>query len=345
MHLPISWLANRDHSGIARWHLRWRDDLEEVVVKGFPKALHTRRIYTGESLRYLRNPNAPESQATIPVASPDQALFEALIMERVMAGQGFLAHPLGVSHVRILADGQLAVHLDAPERDMRHGPLDETMAQHLLPCGEPGEWFCGVAGLRVVAVEGSSLTIGMAGTTARLILIAHTGWTKWLARKKKSAIALGELPLWEAPGITAGELESIPPQIRRLAWLGSGLLRRIALFHNVGNAYWVKGWTMGDHWKIEMFIHPDLDPGHDNFVDWLTLPPYGLSLQSEYRSCTCNRSVGHLRGCWQELTHRDDPQAGVLQLRFHMSDVGIRWGRRLADSGARSSWLSRTGLS
>ncbi|SLG64208.1 Uncharacterised protein [Mycobacteroides abscessus subsp. abscessus] len=102
---------------------------------------------------------------------------------------------------------------------------------------------------------------------------------------------------------------------------------------------------MGDHWKIEMFIHPDLDPGHGNFVDWLTLPPYGLSLRSEYRSCTCNRSVGHLRGCWQELTHRDDPQAGVLQLRFHMSDVGIRWGRRLADSGARSSWLSRTGLS
>ncbi len=313
-------------------------------MNGFSNTPRDRGMYTGESSRYLRNPNSPRSGASIPAASPDQELLEALVMQGILAGQGFLAHPLGVSHVRILPAGRLAVHLDPPERAKRVNPVDEQMALNLFPRRDRNELVGGVPGLRVVAMQHTAMTIGLAGTSARLTLVAHSGWTRWLARMKQEAVALRTHPLWEEREMTVAEQDWIQPWTRRSAWIGSGLLRRIGLLHSVANTYWVKGRPMGDLWKIEMFTHPGVNLNHEDLVNRLTDPQLGLPLKQKYCSCSCSHNLRYSPGCTVELAHRVDPRAGGLQLRLYVSPLGRDWGPRLADAGARSSWLERIGL-
>ncbi|OBJ97442.1 hypothetical protein A5638_14840 [Mycolicibacterium fortuitum] len=302
---------------------------------------------TGESRRYLLNSDVLDDDASIPFADTEQALFEALVMRAVMDSQGWLAHPLGVSHIRLPRRGGFPmVHIDPPTSG---DPIDETMAHNLLPVRTPDGEAMGVPGLRLLGAAGKDLQLGMAGSKARLALRAHVGWRRWLAQWSDTVIANGGAPLFkDFDELTAAEQSWLSAEQRRLAWLGSSLLRRIGIFHQVSVAYGVRGWVSDDRWKVELTINPTLDPGHDEFIATLTDPAHGIPLLVESRSCSCEMNgpygPGSRRDCWFELAPRDVRVRGGLQLRFRMSTPNADWSSRFAAAGADPRWLARTGL-
>ncbi|ORA62081.1 hypothetical protein BST24_08000 [Mycobacteroides franklinii] len=124
-----------------------------------------------------------------------------------------------------------------------------------------------------------------------------------------------------------------------MPWLGSGLLRRVGLFHLIGRAYVVRGWTADGKWKIEMNRHADIDVDHDIFLSLLTESAFGLPLKEVSRWCNCGRGAGIPNGCWIELVHKDNRITGGLQLRFCSERPDQTFIQELADSGADINWL------
>ncbi|MBX7473492.1 hypothetical protein K1Y80_46580 [Streptomyces sp. MAG02] len=224
---------------------------------------------------------------------------------------------------------------------------------HLLPSAEPGVQVGGVMRLRVIGVRDMDLHLNLVRTDSRLVLRGAPGtrWRPLLARQRRDLEEGGLVPLWDeaeaSPYELADEREytSLVRTDRDLAWLGSGLLRRIAVFQNFSTAYSTRSWIAGNEWIFELDTHRDVSLAHDAFLNRLMDDVWGLPLRVMRRYCGCGLRATALRGhqCTFYLEHQHPDVPGVMQIRFRWGDPvhgdGVR--QRLEDLNADRGWLDR----
>ncbi|MFW6695070.1 hypothetical protein ACHZ99_29100, partial [Streptomyces sp. MAR4 CNX-425] len=167
---------------------------------------------------------------------------------------------------------------------------------NLLPYADPGVQVDGAFGLRVAGVQNTDLHLTRVNSDGRLIVrgIPGTRWQHELSARWQELDEGGHPPLWQEPVLSSFEREDEikHPRVRKgdreLAWLGSGLLRRIALFHTSSSAYSTRSWIKGDEWIFELDTRRDAPLEHDTLLARLTDPIWGLSLRISDSHCTCH---------------------------------------------------------
>ncbi|MFF5637460.1 hypothetical protein [Streptomyces sp. NPDC012825] len=314
----------------------------------------TRSCYSGEPFQYASEAlRAHRHAPLLPDARGGQALLEAQVMKELGRGGEWWAHPVGIAGMR-LTPGQSVVVLDSHSgsRPGRKFPMADYALAHLLPSAEPGVQVSGVMRLRVVAVRNADLHLELVGTESRLVLRGAPGtrWRPLLAQRRRDLEEGGLVPLWGVTGPSPYELEdehqfaSLTQTDRDLAWLGSELLRRIAIFQNFSTAYSTRAWITGDEWIFELDTHRDASLEHDAFLDRLMDDIWGLPLRIRRRYCDCSLQ-GTARGyqCTFYLEHQSPGVRGVMQIRFRWGDTvyGDDVRRRLEDLNANRDWLDR----
>ncbi|MFH8615083.1 hypothetical protein ACH4E8_08395 [Streptomyces sp. NPDC017979] len=223
---------------------------------------------------------------------------------------------------------------------------------HLLPSAEPGVQVGGVMRLRVAAVRNTELHLNLVDTDSRLVLRGSPGtrWRSLLVRRRRDLEERGYVPLWDETEPSPHELEderefaSLVQVDRDLAWLGSKLLRRIAIFQNFSSAYSTRSWIAGSRWIFELDTHRDVPLAHDAFLDRLVDATWGLPLRTTRSHCECTMQWAR-RGyqCTFHLKHERSEVPGTLQIRFRWGDpvYGDDARQRLEDLNADRDWLDR----
>ncbi|MEU2060347.1 hypothetical protein [Streptomyces sp. NPDC013455] len=230
--------------------------------------------------------------------------------------------------------------------------MSDYALAHLLPVAEPGFQVGGVMRLRVAGVRGTDLHLKLADTDSRLVLRGAPGtrWRHLLADRRRALEEDGFVPLWDEAEPSSYELEdereyaSLVSRSQDLAWLGSALLRRIAIFQNFSTAYSTRSWITGDEWIFELDTHRDVPLAHDVFVDRLVDDVWGLPLRVARRHCDCGLRSTTGRGyqCTYYLRHRNPDMPGVMQIRFRWGDPVYGDPReRLQELHADRAWLDR----
>ncbi|MFH8346111.1 hypothetical protein [Streptomyces sp. NPDC018045] len=275
-------------------------------------------------------------------------------MKELGSGGEWWAHPVGIAGVR-LSPGQTVVVLDS-HTEHRRGqkfPMADYALAHLLPSAEPGVQVSGVMRLRVAGVRSADLHLKLVHTDSRLVLrgVPGTRWRSLLAERRQDLAGGGFVPLWDEAEPSPYELEderefsSLMHTYRDLAWLGSGLLRRIAIFQNFSTAYSTRSWITGDEWIFELDTHRDVPLAHDVFLDRLIDDVWGLPLKVTRSYCDCSLQGTARRGyqCTFYLEHQHPDVPGVMQIRFRWGDFvyGNDARQRLEDLNADRNWLDR----
>ncbi|MFC9141511.1 hypothetical protein ACFWGE_05720 [Streptomyces bacillaris] len=315
----------------------------------------TRSCYSGEPVQYAAEVlRAYREDPFLPDAHGEQAVLESQVMMELGRGGEWWAHPVGIVGLR-LAPGQPVVVLDSHSgsRPGRKFPMADYALAHLLPFAEPGVQVNGVMRLRVSGVRKTDLQLELVGTGSRLVLRGAQGtrWRHLLAERRRDLEEGGLLPLWDEAEVTSYELEderefaSLVQTGNDLAWLGSGLLRRIAIFQNFSTAYSTRSWITGDEWIFELDTHRNVPLDHDAFLDRLMDEAWGLPLRITRRYCDCSLLGTGRRGyqCTFYLEHRHPDVRGVIQVRFRWGDpvYGDDVRERLEDLDADQDWLDR----
>ncbi|MGK5631832.1 hypothetical protein [Streptomyces sp. URMC 123] len=303
------------------------------------------------SLQQLR----ADSHHPVPDAGPDQSRLEAAVFERLGGTIDYCAHPAGVAHVRPATD-HLAVALD-PKLGPSHR-LPEHCLAALLPTQYTGtdeqlEEPSGIVGVRLRGIDAAGLHLGLAGTDAHATLTGPTPkqWHSIVADLHAWCREKHHDPLWNTPELTRPELAYLAEHTTwwqeraEAAWVASGLLRRIALFHTVTKPFCVRYWQHGLGWKFELRYEHGVPLDHDAVIDHLAHPKWGMDLAVTRDSCACKPcdcDGGAERSCWFTL----DPQGdhGSIVIHFRRQKAGYDASRaygRLVAAGAEPAWLER----
>jgi hypothetical protein len=268
----------------------------------------------------------------IPDATGPQEHLEALILEHLRGDVDYFAHPLGIASVTPRPDS-ITVTLDASTT--RH---DRLLAAHalegLLPAEVPTELrtegetpVIGVPGLRVAQASRSALHLTLAKTTASLILTSDNSidWSDLLATRESDLAADGYTPCWSEANFTDAERTfhrdhaDLCQAVKEAAWLPSGLLRRVGLFHEVSTAFCTRYWVAGfDLWRFELKHEHGVPAPHEEFLAHLTDPKWGISLRVGRVHCVCDApgiDPQYDRQCTARLSSTGTRE-GTLQLRF-----------------------------
>jgi hypothetical protein len=319
--------------------------------------IRMRCLYTGESFRHLKgSPMAIDNKCPIPLATGDQALLESQVMAHLAHGSEWWAHPLGISKVFIDSREATVVHLDGHTElsDGKTFPMDSYAIGHLLPYAEPGVQVNGAPGLRVEAIRGTELHLTRVGGTSRLVLrgTSSTRWRQELADRWQSLDSDGYPPLWRDQILSSFERDDetkyprVTKRDRDVAWLGSALLRRIALFHTSSSSYSTRSWLADGEWVFELDTRRDVPLDHDTLLARLTDPVWGLPLRINRSYCSCDGPPlpddrWYTRQCTYHLAHTGG-RPGGLQIRFrHYPPAGGTPREKLKRIGANPSWLDR----
>lgn len=317
-----------------------------------------RIIYTGESYQvareFLKN---SDNLRPIPSPSTSQALFESDVFSRLSDGGSWSAHPVGINGVRLGSHHDVIIYLDS-HVELSSGdeyPMTAHALDRLLPYSEPGIQVNGVTGLRVAHVHGVDLHLRRVGTDSRIIIrgIPGCNWTKYLNERWNLLAENGYPPLWKSSSWTDHERhhEESAPTVSRIerdiAWLGSGLLRRVALFHTASSAYSTRSWISDDEWIFELDAQYDVGIDHETLLSRLTDPIWGLPLRIAEHYCTCGNprlpdDSRYMRQCIYYLEHPEGRPCG-LQIRFRADPAGHEYDAReqLERLGADMAWLDR----
>ncbi len=334
-----------------------RSRTDPTVTAGgrLTRLARTRSHYSGEPVQYaseaLRN---HRHLPLLPDAQDAQAVLEAAVMEKLGRGGEWWAHPVGIAGVH-LAPHRSVVVLDSHSgsRSGKKLPTSDYALAHLLPSAEPGVQVGGVMRLRVAGIRNLDLHLRLVNTESRLVLRGTPGtrWHHLLAERRRDLEEGGFVPLWDEPGPSPYEREderefaSLVQRGRDLAWLGSGLLRRIAIFQHASTAYSTRSWITGDEWIFELDTHRDVPLAHDGFLKSLVDDVWGLPLKITRRFCDCSLQGTARRGyqCTYYLEHRDPEVPGTMQIRFRWGDAvyGDDVRERLEELKADQEWLER----
>lgn len=327
-----------------------------MAAGGRPTRLaRTRSRYSGEPVQHVSEMLRTHREAPFfPDAQGEQAVLEAQVMKELGRGGEWWTHPVGIAGMR-LAPGQSVIVLDSHSgsRPGRRFPMADYALAHLLPSAEPGVQVSGVMRLRIDGVRKADLHLKLVNTDSQLVLRGGQGtrWRHLLAERRRELEEDEFVPLWDEAEVTSYELKderefvSLLQTGRDLAWLGSGLLRRIAMFQNFSTAYSTRSWITGDEWIFELDTHRNVSLAHDVFLDRLMDGAWGLPLRITRRHCDCSLPGAARRGyqCTFHLEHRHPDVPGVMQIRFRWGDpvYGDDVRERLKDLDADQDWLDR----
>ncbi|MEV0282145.1 hypothetical protein AB0I22_38040 [Streptomyces sp. NPDC050610] len=238
-----------------------------------------------------------------PAASPAQARLESLVLEQLGTSPDLCAHPFGITSLSS-ADTSLALYLDA-YMGRKRCSFPEHCLSRLLPAAPAtggGDDPHGIAGLRMSGIEADDRHLHLymvkgTGPTATLVLALPKGLTEGWAdierRHRRWCDENGLRPLWTAPqldGVESGYLStylSLEGSRARRAAVGSGLLRRIALFHTVTAFYRIQCWDDGDSWKVDARTAHPRARWRDQLLQRLCHPRWGLPVHMAHRFCRC----------------------------------------------------------
>ncbi|MFE7805874.1 hypothetical protein ACFU51_14655 [Streptomyces sp. NPDC057430] len=310
---------------------------------------------TGIGHQASLNQLTADSQHPVPDAGRDQSRLEAAVFERLGGTIDYCAHPAGVAHVRPATD-HLAVVVD-PKLGPSHR-LPEHCLEALLPTQYTGadeevEGPGGIVGVRLRGIDAAGLHLGIAGTDAHVTLTgpALKQWRSILAEHRARCRDEHREPLWDAPELTRTELAYLAKdptwweERAETAWVASGLLRRIALFHTVTKPFCVRYWQHGLGWKFELRYERGVPVDHDAVIEHLTHPKWGMALLVKRDSCACKPcdcDGGAERSCWFTLEPKGNH--GEVTIHFRQTragyDVSDVYGRLIA-AGAEAAWLER----
>jgi hypothetical protein len=321
------------------------------------KLARTRRLYTGEPFAVAKSAmRGRDNRHPIHSGPLPQAHLEAEIFAKLCSGGQWWAHPLGLSHVQS-ATKSAVVHLDSHTTFGSGTPYARSghALDQLLPSAEPGVQVNGVVGLRVVGIDGTDLHLTLVDSASHLVLsgIPGTDWAEELDERWRRYEKAEAPPLWQQPKLTAFEEAHIRdyPETwkaeRDLDWLGSSLLRRIAIFQTSSTAYSTRSWITGDTWIFELDTVRGIRLEHDVFLRRLMDPVWGLPLHIEEQYCSCRpeQELGdstYTLQCTYYLVHRGT-DGGGLQLRFRHGPrvYAGRTRSKLERLGASVKWLDR----
>lgn len=306
--------------------------------------------YTGESLQQVKHGIAIDRDAPIPAAVGEQALLESAVFRVLLRRHEWFAHPNGISRVRMNSGDAPIVCLDSHFAGYRGREVasSQTVVEGALPWIDSTGEVHGVVGLRVIDCDGPDLLVRLAGTESRLVLraVPHTRWESVIAAWHDGFAGSDDAPVWHEPAMTRAERRQdyLLGIDKALAWIGSGLLRRAALFHTMTSAYSTTMWTTGKVWMVEMDTRSDVAHDHQSFISCLLDPAWGLPVRLSDQWCECGTAPDpdNDRCCMVELEHTGLEQ-GSVRLRFrhihHSFDSGRR--RELLRAGADWQWLDR----
>ncbi|GGX72819.1 hypothetical protein GCM10010324_17800 [Streptomyces hiroshimensis] len=322
------------------------------------KLARTRQLYTGEPFHVAKETvRGGNNRSPLPVASVRQARLEAETFAKLCGGGQWWAHPFGIASVQAEAKSAV-VYLDS-HTTFRSGdpyPRSAHALDDLLPGAELGVQVNGIVGLRVAGIEGPDLHLTLAGGECHLILrgTAGTDWAEELDERWHRLEKAGSPPLWQEPQLTSHEETHIRdyPRVwrahRGLDWLGSALLRRIAVFHTSSTAYSSRSWIHDDEWIFELDTVRGIKLDHDAFLSRLMDPLWGIPLRIHSQHCSCDpdHQLGHSTytlQCTYHLAHPDTNGRGGLQLRFRHGPGAYSGGTRstLERLGSPAKWLDR----
>ncbi|PJN31651.1 hypothetical protein CG747_44165 [Streptomyces sp. CB02959] len=305
----------------------------------------------------LQHLKALPAQDPVPAANRDQARLEAVVFARLGGTSDYCAHPAGIARVRPSVD-HLVVEVDSklgPEHSLPKHCLQTLLPTEYIGRGgdeerEPG----GFAAVRLLGIDAAGLHLGLAGTDARVTITGPDPeqWRTMVTEHRAFCHDADLVPLWDAPALTPFESAYLAAdstwwekQADR-AWVASGLLRRIALFHTVTKPYSLNYWPHGLGWKFELRYEPDVPMDHEELLAHLTHPAWGMQLRATREHCACKPcdcDQGAERNCWYTLDEGGGRRDGI---RIHFRRVRVGWDtereyERLVAAGADSQWLAQ----
>ncbi|WP_034087933.1 hypothetical protein [Streptacidiphilus albus] len=279
--------------------------------------------YTGEAHESLRAriQAAPPDSALIPEPTQEQACLERQIFHTLAWPDDMALYPWGIKRVVPTIHG-LTLELE--------GDHVAPHAAKLLPRIDEYEEVRGVPGLRVEKWVDEQLQLHVLGTSAAVTLTGLSRGAWETAVKNMSGIAreegetmcdrvcsgaLTEGEWWFARGM----LQTAAP----VAWVTSGLLRRIALFNTIGMPIYFtswRGWGGGDElWCFDLDHQPRGDGcEHHSFLRALTDETFGLPLTVLDMRCgvdkpwhgSCSLDVGSSSGRPGQMNFRFNRRKG-----------------------------------
>lgn len=334
-----------------------------MSTHGFSKHNARRyRDYTGDSYQYAREVlPAWRELDPLPAASGPQALLESQVMQHINTGGSWWTHPLGIAGTRITGTG-LLVFLDRhTELSTKQAyPMSAFAAENLLPVAQIGSQVFGAIGLRVHVRSATDLVVTSADGDGEVVLRAarvevpdeRSDWARTLIRRSAEiADDTAFVSLWQQPRITAHEEEDLARYARvrqderSMAWIGSALLRRIALFATASSAYSTKSWINPGEWIFDLWVDSYADGNHEALLNQLTAERWGLPLTVTKDVCACARAAAGGRDSYQcvfWLKH-EGGLPGAIQLRFTRSSLPDRdpMRERFQRLGSDRKWLNK----
>ncbi|MEU0633255.1 hypothetical protein [Streptomyces sp. NPDC005989] len=328
-----------------------------------------RSSWESRKLRYWAECSGNSRRADIrtshpaPAASPAQARLESLVLKQLGTSPSLCAHPFGIASLTSTS-ASLTLHLDAYMGQERYSFPEHCLSRLLptTPAPDNGNDVPGIPGLRVSGIEagGQRLHLHMVKDPeqeATLVLVLPRGlaegWEAIEHRHRHWCQDNGLRPLWTTPHldpVETGYLSAYPSREgsrARRAAVGSALLRRIALFHTVTAFYRVQCWDDGDSWKVDARTAHPRAHWHDQLLQRLCHPRWGLPVHVAHRFCHCAEpdapyQWNHTCAFYFEghTTGKDDP----IYLRVHASPEGRDYDRQittLRQVGAPAAWMAR----
>ncbi|MEU6404528.1 hypothetical protein [Streptomyces sp. NPDC046985] len=307
--------------------------------------------YTGESVQQARRAIdllEPGAALVPPAASGAQQYLEARVLVSLLEFRNcYTRYPLGIAAVYPEPDG-IALRVESEERAAE-------ILLNLLPTYVSDDEVHGVPGLRITQRDRTAVELRVLGTHTRLRLtgLPATLWRNAVARMIDRWIDPDPTLLcWQSSSSAWTDAErahharwedvndEFTQVQKRGAWLGSGLLRRVALLHTVSNTFFVDGYHGGGDGARLVLRSSHVrgqGPGPHNIVAALVHPTFGLPLHlKRFRGDTDESWGGD-----QQFVLGDQDKTAILDIRAEAKRPGSRldpelWQailRRLPESG------------
>lgn len=293
------------------------------------------RTFTGESAQQLLLRSAPPSPALLSCTDPAQQFLESSVFRTLADIRERSAHPLHVKRIRLSEGHAPIVFLDGVLEDRA---VAARFLEGVLPAADSDDLLTRNPGIRILAVQGRDLHLGLIGTDARLIFrgAPKTDWDA-IRREYVSQVTVWGEPLCFRTTLTSIERVWAPlwPPRKRLIEMESRLLRRIGLFTEFNSAHLTYAYGGGPN-SLKFWFEFDqaVERKHDLLVEALTDPHWGLGMDVVGGYCSC--SLGQTCGV---TLSTPDGQARIF-MRFVPYEALL--GPEYYESvGARKAWVTR----
>ncbi|MCX4799890.1 hypothetical protein OG497_39300 [Streptomyces sp. NBC_01242] len=294
---------------------------DQISKRAERRSQYTNETYT--QARSLLSPNQPP----IPAAEcGKQRNFEAELFHEVIDSHSdFTEFAFGIRCVR--------PHLDTIELIVESDRRAGRLLNRILPSYEPDGEVHGMPGLRIRRRSERGIEVHIAGRRASAWLtgVSATVWKRHELSALEHLADMGWKPLWRGMQGWAGEELAFEQRwntgawarnFQAGAWCGSGLLRRLGLFHTITPADAVTGYKglgingyegMGPvRWCLDVIHRSGVPYRKERLVAALTDTEFGLPVAPARHLDAIYPPDGMEN--WIRLD--DEARTGLIELRF-----------------------------